>query len=92
MAGLPKDVSLAGPAFLITKRKEGYKGPAFLITKRKEGYKMFGLDIKELFFLAIVIIPLALMLTGIACFTLYTIGLFIKDKFTHMHLRHRKAH
>ena len=53
---------------------------------------MFDLDFKELFLMAILIIPLALMLTGIACFTLYTVGLFIKNKFTHMHLRHRKAH
>ena len=53
---------------------------------------MFGLDFKELFLLAILIIPLALLLTGIVCLSLYTVGLFIKNKFTHMHLRHRKAH
>jgi hypothetical protein len=78
MAGLPKDDSLAGPAFLIT--------------KRKEEYKMFDLGFKELLLLAIVIIPLALLMTGIVCFFFYTVGLIIKDKFEHMHLRHRKAH
>ena len=79
MAELPKDEPLASSAFLIP--------------ERKEDYQMLDLSFKEIVFLAIVFIPLALLIAGIVWLFFYTIGSFIKGKFfSNVHLRHRKAH
>ena len=53
---------------------------------------MFGLDFKEIFVLAILMIPLALLVAGVICLFVYIMGLLVKDMFGHMHFRHRKAH
>ncbi len=53
---------------------------------------MFDLSFKELFFLAVLLIPMALLLAGILWGVFYTVFSFAREKFGHMHLRDRNAH
>ena len=53
---------------------------------------MFDLSFKEIFILAVLLIPLALVLASILCGFFYTVFCLIKEKFGHMHLRDKHAH
>jgi hypothetical protein len=53
---------------------------------------MSDLSFKEIFVLAILIIPLVLLMTGVLWGFFYTVFSFVREKFGHMHLRDRNAH
>ena len=53
---------------------------------------MFDLSFKEIFILAVLIIPLTLVLASVLWGLFYTVFCLIKEKFGHMHLRDRNAH
>ncbi len=53
---------------------------------------MFDLSFKEIFFLAVILIPLAMLMASILWLFFYTVFSFVREKFGHMHLRDRNAH
>jgi hypothetical protein len=63
------------------------------VKHRKEGKVMYDLSFKELAALAILLIPLVLLIAGIAMVFIYATYVVIRDRFSNtFHLRHRKAH
>lgn len=53
---------------------------------------MFDLSFKEIAVLAVILIPLAMLMTAILWVFIYTVFSFVREKFGHMHLRDRNAH
>jgi hypothetical protein len=60
--------------------------------KRKEVRRMLDLTLREIIFLAVLIVPLGMLMAGLIWVFIYAVGLLFKDMFSHIHFRHRKAH